>query len=63
MIVMSGFYTNVTKDACDKPEIGGQASLMLGQESLERGGVWRGLEANITEYRVPSNITAVIGGE
>ncbi|KAH7074813.1 hypothetical protein BKA63DRAFT_321944 [Paraphoma chrysanthemicola] len=62
MIVMSGFYTNVTRNACDKPEIGGQSTLMLGQESLERGGVWRGLEANITEYRVPSNITAVIGG-
>src|SRR5690349_5441461 len=35
MIVMSGFYTNVTKDLCDKREIGGQSTLMLGQESLE----------------------------
>jgi|TARA_R110002003_G_scaffold159_7_gene13769 hypothetical protein len=63
MIVMSGFYTNVTKDLCDLPTIGGQHTLLLGQEGLEKEGVWRGLAANITEYQVPSNITAVIGGE
>jgi hypothetical protein len=63
MIVMSGFYTNITKDACDQKPIGGQATLLLGQEGLDRGGVWRKLDANVVEYQVPSNITAIIGGE
>ncbi|KAF2831505.1 hypothetical protein CC86DRAFT_443172 [Ophiobolus disseminans] len=63
MVIMSGFYTNVTKDACDQPTIGGQATLLLGQEGIERGAVFRKLESSIVEYRVPANITEVIGGD
>jgi hypothetical protein len=62
MIVMSGFYTNSSKTACDSPSIGGQHSLLLGQESVEKGNVWRALMPDVVEYRVPSNITVVIGG-
>jgi hypothetical protein len=63
MIVMSGYYTNNTRPACDAPTIGGQHGLPLGQESVERGQAWLGLMSNVTEYRVPMNITEVIGGE
>lgn len=62
MIVMSGYYTNTSRPACDAPSIGGQHGLALGQENIERRQPWLGLMTNVTEYRVPENITEVIGG-
>ncbi|KAH8731761.1 hypothetical protein GQ44DRAFT_603735, partial [Phaeosphaeriaceae sp. PMI808] len=62
MIVMSGFYTNSTRPECDAPTAGGQHSLLLGQESIEKGSVWRNLIPEVVEYRVPVNLTAIIGG-
>jgi hypothetical protein len=62
MIVTSGFYTNTSKTLCDVPEIGGQHTLLLGQEGVELDGVWRALMPDVLQYRVPGNITAVIGG-
>ncbi|KAF1846853.1 uncharacterized protein K460DRAFT_425442 [Cucurbitaria berberidis CBS 394.84] len=63
MIVMGGYYTNATQPMCDIPKIGGQHGLPLGQEAVERGQTWLGLMSNVTKYRVPKNITDVIGGE
>lgn len=60
MIVMSGFYTNTSRPACDAPSIGGQHGLALGQEG--KNTPWLGLMTNVTEYRVPDNITDIIGG-
>lgn len=62
MIVMSGYYTNTSRPACDAPTIGGQHGLALGPEGKERGQPWLGLMTNVTEYRVPDNITDIIGG-
>ncbi|CAE7194317.1 hypothetical protein PTNB73_08640 [Pyrenophora teres f. teres] len=63
MIVTSGFYTNSTKTGCDVPTIGGQHTLFLGQESIEQGTVYHALAADVVKYRVPGNVTAVIGGD
>lgn len=62
MIVTSGYYTNRTRPECDLPAAGGQHSLLLGQEGIEKGAVWRNLIPEVVEYRVPVNLTAVIGG-
>lgn len=65
MLVMGGFYTNSSRDGCDVPEILGQHPVMLGQDSVDLGltNKYGRLMANITEYRVPDDITSVIGGE
>jgi hypothetical protein len=62
MIVTSGFYTNTSKTQCDAQTLGGQHTLLLGQEGVELGDVWRALIPDVLQYRVPGNITAVIGG-
>jgi hypothetical protein len=62
MIVMGGYYTNTTKQECDVAGAGGQHGLLLGQESVEQGNQWHRLMSNVSEYRVPQVITAVIGG-
>ena len=63
MIVMGGQVLNPDRQACDQPGAQGQHSLLLGQESVELGpNPWHGLDQKIPKYRVPGNITAVIGG-
>ncbi|CAO2656272.1 Nn.00g050750.m01.CDS01 [Neocucurbitaria sp. VM-36] len=62
MIIMSGKYTNTSRVGCDVENAGGQHGLLLGQESIEQGNQWHGLMANVSDYRVPGNITAIIGG-
>ncbi|KAJ4365699.1 hypothetical protein N0V83_008319 [Neocucurbitaria cava] len=62
MIIINGKYTNTSEVACDVKNAGGQHGLLLGQESIEQGNLWHGLMSNISDYRVPGNITALIGG-
>lgn len=62
MIVMGGLLVNPERTACDIATAGGQHGLLLGQESIELGNLWHGLQSNISKYRVPDNITGVIGG-
>jgi hypothetical protein len=63
MIIIGGFLTNTSRTECDRrADVGAQHSLLLGQESIERGDSWGVLKSVDVEYRVPGNITAVIGG-
>ena len=62
MIIMGGQVLNPDRQDCDADTAQGQHSLLLGQESIERENLWRNLDRDITKYRVPGNITAVIGG-
>jgi hypothetical protein len=62
MIITSGFYTNPNRTGCDEPKLGGQHALLLGQENRELNAVYHGVLLNISEYRVPGDITSVIGG-
>jgi hypothetical protein len=62
MVLISGYYTNASKEVCDLPSIGGFHALNMGQESYEEDGLWaRGL-SNVTQYRVPNNVAVQIGG-
>ncbi|KAF2128361.1 hypothetical protein P153DRAFT_357727 [Dothidotthia symphoricarpi CBS 119687] len=62
MVIIGGYYTNVSKTDCDVYKTGGQHGLLLGEESTEQNNQWHGLMANISSYRVPKVITAVVGG-
>jgi hypothetical protein len=62
MIIMGGKVVNPERQGCDAETAGGQHGLLLGQESVELGALWHGLESNISTYRVPDNIVAVVGG-
>ncbi|KAH7125767.1 hypothetical protein B0J11DRAFT_615097 [Dendryphion nanum] len=62
MIVMGGFVTNASRTECDDPLVQGQHGILLGQESIEENALWHRLMANVSTYRVPRNISAVIGG-
>jgi hypothetical protein len=62
MVLISGYYTNTSKDICDSPSVGGFHALNMGQESYEKeNGLWTGL-SNVTQYRVPNNVAVQIGG-
>lgn len=60
MIVMGGTFPNST--ACDVPTIEGQHNLDLGKQNY-LDAQWHNFQPNITSYRVPSELTAAIGGE
>ncbi|KAH6616877.1 hypothetical protein C7974DRAFT_53559 [Boeremia exigua] len=62
MIVMGGKVVNPERDACDAPTAWGQHGVLLGQESVEKETMWYGLGVDAPKYRVPGNITEVIGG-
>ena len=62
MIVMGGQVLNHDRQECDAPTAQGQHSLLLGQESIDVLNMWHNLDRDVTRYRVPGNITAVIGG-
>jgi hypothetical protein len=62
MIIMGGQYINPDRQDCDAANAQGQHSLLLGQESIDVLNLWHNLDRNVTKYRVPGNITAVIGG-
>jgi hypothetical protein len=63
MLVIGGMIINPERQLCDAKEDMGQHGLLIGQESIEMNTQWASLKTNISSYRVPSNITAVIGGE
>ncbi|KAH8429033.1 uncharacterized protein LDX57_006704 [Aspergillus melleus] len=59
MIVMGGTFTNST--SCDVPPIYGMHNMDLGkQNSLKQN--WASFNPNLTTYKVPSEVTDVIGG-
>lgn len=60
MIIMGGHFPNMTTE-CDVPVIYGQHGLDLGKANPD-GAKWAKFDPNITEYRVPSEITDKIGG-
>ncbi|KAF1972094.1 hypothetical protein BU23DRAFT_599798 [Bimuria novae-zelandiae CBS 107.79] len=60
MLVIAGANLNPERHECDTD--GGQHGFLLGQESIERKAQWAGLGPNITSYRGPDNIVAVVGG-
>jgi len=62
MLVMGGQLVTPERTECDVPTAFGQHGMLLGQESIELDSIWHGLQPDISKYRVPSNITAVIGG-
>ncbi|KAF3036160.1 hypothetical protein E8E12_003136 [Didymella heteroderae] len=62
MLIMGGQLVNPERQGCDAATAYGQHGLLLGQESVEQGAMWHGLQLDIPKYRVPGNITAVIGG-
>ncbi|KAJ8109048.1 hypothetical protein OPT61_g7738 [Boeremia exigua] len=62
MLVMGGQNVNPEKSDCDYPVARGQHGLLLGHESIEENALWHGLQLDTPKYRVPGNITAVIGG-
>lgn len=62
MLVMGGQLVTPERTECDVPAAFGQHGMLLGQESIELGSIWYGLQPDISKYRVPSNIVAVVGG-
>ncbi|KAF2635076.1 hypothetical protein P280DRAFT_511495 [Massarina eburnea CBS 473.64] len=60
MIVMGGSFPNHTMD-CDVPTIYGQHGLDLGKANSE-GAKWARFDPTLTTYKVPSEITTVVGG-
>jgi hypothetical protein len=61
MLVIGG-TPDTNNTVCDARESGGQHGLLLGQESVEVGTMWHDLKSDVSSYRVPDNIVAVIGG-
>lgn len=62
MLIMGGELINPDRTDCDAHTAFGQHGMLLGQESIELGNMWYGLQPDIPTYRVPGNITAIIGG-
>ncbi|KAL5443006.1 hypothetical protein PMIN06_008839 [Paraphaeosphaeria minitans] len=63
MIVMGGEKLNPDNvQNCDSRNTGEQHGLLPGQEGTELNIQWHGLMLNVSSYRVPSNITEIIGG-
>lgn len=61
MIIMGGYFPNSTNNACDVPDIWGQHNLNLGSNNI-LGASWYQYLPNITQYTLPPNLTAVVGG-
>ncbi|KAH6614895.1 hypothetical protein C7974DRAFT_442924 [Boeremia exigua] len=62
MLIIGGQISNASLTGCDVPKIGGQHGLLLGQEAVEQGVWWHGVQDNTTGYRVPDTIISLIGG-
>lgn len=63
MLIISGFLTNTSVPDCDVPIIGGQHNFLIGQENIEVDNMWHAPMDNVTDYRVPDQVIAKIGGE
>lgn len=58
---MGGYFPNSSNIGCDAQDIWGQHNLNLGADDVT-GAEWYQFLPNLTSYRVPANITSVIGG-
>lgn len=59
MIIMGGSFPNKTD--CDAKDVWGQHNLNLGKDNVDKAP-WYQFLPNLTSYRVPSEVTAAIGG-
>ncbi|KAF2633494.1 hypothetical protein BU25DRAFT_464622 [Macroventuria anomochaeta] len=64
ILITGGYSTNKSRVSCDDSIKGGQYGVNLGQRMFEKGtkDAWQDLRSNYSEYRVPNNIAAVVGG-
>jgi hypothetical protein len=59
MLVIGGTFP--ASEACDAPEVWGTHNLNLGKIDPDQA-MWSDFYPNLTEYKVPPEIVAVIGG-